>query len=127
MEDQQAAKHQSLLTNLASYLEICAGNKNPDIGLQSLQHYCKKFPQFKLSIELYNIVMGGFAEKANLPKVKEVLRMLKKDKIQRNFQSYAFAIECIGRLGDSEDNLRLLKELHDDALKNVNWFVMLES
>lgn len=117
-DDQQAARHRSLLTNLSSYVEMCAENKNVDRALQALQYYRQKFPQFKLSINLYNVVLGGYAENANLHKVREVLNILKKDQIQHNSQSYAFVFETLGRLGDYKGISNLLKQLHDDASAN---------
>lgn len=102
---------------------MCAENKNVDRALQALQYYRQKFPQFKLSINLYNVVLGGYAENANLHKVKEVLNILKKDQIQHNSQSYAFVFETLGRLGDYKGISNLLKQLHDDASANVIFFV----
>ncbi|XP_037024700.1 DNA-directed RNA polymerase, mitochondrial isoform X1 [Bradysia coprophila] len=117
-DDQQAAKHRSLLTNLASYVEMCSGNKNADRGLQALLYYRSKFKQFKLSIDLYNVVLGGFAEKANLPKINEVMRILKTDNIQRNAQSYAAIFECLGRLDASDEHLKILQKFRNDATEN---------
>lgn len=119
MEDAQAARHRSLLTNLSSYVELCAINKNADRGLQALLYYRGKFQQFKLSLDLYNLVLAGFAESANLPKMKQVLKILKKGNIERNAQSYAAMFECLGRLDESNENRNLLQQFHDDATANV--------
>ncbi|KAG4072661.1 hypothetical protein HA402_004750 [Bradysia odoriphaga] len=117
-DDQQAAKHKSLLTNLRPYVELCARNKNVERSLQALLYYRYKFKQFKLSIHLYNLVLGGFAEKANLPKINEVMKILKTDNIQRNAQSYAAIFECLGRLDASDEHLKILQKFRNDASEN---------
>lgn len=65
------------------------------------------------------MVLGGFAEKANFPKITEVLGILKTDNIKYNPQSYAAIFECLGRLDANDENLKLLTKFRDDASKNV--------
>lgn len=68
------------------------------------------------------MVLSGFAEKANLPKITEVLNILKADNIERNAQSYAAIFECLGRLDTSDD--KLLLKFQEEALKNVIFFLV---
>lgn len=119
MEDEHLSRHKSLSINLASYVEVCTRNNITNRGLQGLLFYRDKYKQYKLSIDLYNMVLGGFAEKANLPKINEVLNILKADKIECNAQSYAAIFECLGRLGEIDENWKLLKKYRDEASKNV--------
>lgn len=124
VEDEHLSKHKSLCINLASYVEVCTGNSITNRGLQCLLHYRDKFKQYKLNIDLYNMVLGGFAEKANLPKIKEVLGILKTDNIDCNAQSYAAIFECLGRLDENDENLKLIRKFQEDASQNVIYFEM---
>ncbi|KAG4077220.1 hypothetical protein HA402_005275 [Bradysia odoriphaga] len=117
-DDQQADKYKWLLTKLTSYVEMCAGNKNADRGLQALLYYRRKCKQFKLTTDLYNLVLGGFAEIANLPKINKVMEIMKTDNIQRNAQSYAAIFECLGRLDASDEHLKILQKFRNDASEN---------
>lgn len=120
MDDEHLARHKSLSINLASYLEVCTGNGISNRGLQSLLFYRDKYKKYKLSVDLYNMVLGGFAEKANFPKITEVLGILKADNIQCNAQSYAAIFECIGRLEQRDDEL--LRKFQEEASMNVIQF-----
>lgn len=101
-------------------MEACVGDGIPNRGLKCLLFYREKYKQYKLGIGLYNMLLGGFAEPANLPKINEVLKISKADGNKCNAQSYAAIFECFGRMKDTIENLKLLREFQDEAAKNVN-------
>ncbi len=119
MKDEHLAKHKSLSINLASYVEVCTENNITNHGLQCLLFYRDKYKQYKLSIDFCNMVLGGFAEKANLAKMTEVLGILKTDNIECNAQLYAAIFECLARLDENEDISKLLRKYQEEATKNV--------
>lgn len=119
VEDENLARHKSLSINLASYIEVCSGNGITNRGFQCLLYYRDKYKQFKQHISLYNFALAGFAEQGNLPKIKEVLDVLKTDNIECNAQSYAAIFECLGRMKKCDNTLKLLRDLKVEAEKNV--------
>ncbi|KAJ6633382.1 DNA-directed RNA polymerase, mitochondrial [Pseudolycoriella hygida] len=118
VEDEHLAKQKSLEVNLASYLQVCVENGNTDRGYQSLIFYRNKYKKYKTDIELFNIVLGGYAEKANIHKINDVLSILKNDNIQCNAQSYAAIFECLGRSEDNRKTKDWLRNFRKDALAN---------
>lgn len=123
-EEEHLARHKSLSINLGSYVQVCAANNNTDKAFQSLLFYRNKYKQYKLSIYLYNIVLDGFAEKANLAKINEVLGILEVDNIKCNAQSYAAIFQCLGRSAKNDENLELLRKFQEEASNNVNIFIL---
>lgn len=124
IEDEHLAKQKSLSINLASYVEVCAANDIANRGFQCLLYYRDKFRRYKPNVDLYNLVLNGFAQKANLPKITEVLNILRSDNIECNAQSYAAIFECIGRLDESDENFKLLLKFKEQAEKNVIYFML---
>lgn len=98
-------------------MEVCTRNDITNRGFTALLFYRDKYKQYKLSVDLYNMVLGGFAEKKDFPKIQEVLSILKADNIECNAQSYAAIFECLGRLDKIDE--KLLQKFQEEASKNV--------
>lgn len=119
-EHEQIARQKSLAQNLFVYLEICVNNSMTNRGMATLlrYRYCCKRSETKLniiSLKLYNVLLAGYAEKANLGKVKEILAILKEDQIVCAPQTFAAVFECLGRLPISAEHNKLLREYRLEA------------
>lgn len=119
------AKQKSLAQNLHVYLEVCVNGGMTNRGLATLLNYRYRCKRSKtklniISIKLYNILLTGYAEKANYAKIKEVLDILKEDKIARSAQTYAAIFECLGRSLAVNDCTKLMQKYHNDAISDVN-------
>lgn len=114
-----AAKRQSMLSNLASYIELSVTSNTLNRGFATLLNTRYKFKQFKWSpipIDIYNTVLSGLAEKGNLTRCREILKMLQEDKIELNPQSYAAILECLERtFSDSCNNDNQIKKYAQEA------------
>lgn len=125
LEHEKSAKKQSITTILIAYLEMCVQKSMTNRGLSVLLHYRTRYRQMDIkldNIELYNILMIGFAEKGNLHKIKEILAILKSDNIPLIPQTYALIFECIGRLPYTETNQKQLVHYKNAANETVSFF-----
>lgn len=68
------------------------------------------------------MVLNGFATTGNLSKMTEVLRLVKERDIKLNAQSYAALFECVGRLKETDENLKLLRKYQNEAASQVTFF-----
>lgn len=92
-----------IMTNLASYLDLCVATGMLNRGLATIlnyRHRYKKLSSSFLSIGLYNTLLHGFAGNGQLEKCMEVLAILQKDGIPLDHQSYAAVLEAVGRVTD---------------------------
>lgn len=130
LEHEQLARHKSLLQNLTVYLGVCAHNAGMiNRGLSTLLAYrqrCKKTGG-RLDIadvQLYNILLVGYAGDANLGKVREILALMREDSIAPVAGTYAAVFECLGRLAMAKqcdvEVRRLLREYELDAKRHVS-------
>lgn len=91
-------------------------------GLSTLIAYrqrSKNQPSSNLiTIELFNILLRGFAETGDLEKIYTILKCCKEDNLVLNHQSYAAILEAIGREEPNPENTKKLKEYIDKAETN---------
>ena len=128
-EMEKLSKQKSLAVSLSAYLDCCVSTGMLNRGFATLLNYRYKYKKYsgsatKISdINLYNILVHGYAEKENLIKVKEILAILKEDLIDANHQTYAAVFECLGRLLLHPASLQknLLKG-DDEVVKYLNQF-----
>ncbi|PSN42978.1 hypothetical protein C0J52_13214 [Blattella germanica] len=119
---EKAAKEECLYRNLKSYLEVCVNCGLQNRAFFSLLFYHSrskhsKFTSAANEIKLFNIILHGFARKGNIYKIKELLQILHKDNIPLSPQSFAGVFECIGRLPESSENEKLLREYVKEMTK----------
>jgi len=133
LEQERLSKQHSLRSNLSSYTETCiyTGMLNRAMATvmnyrfknkkYCLQHNIKK--DYKLiDINLYNLLLHGYAEKGNLGKVIEIYNIIHEDNIKPDYQTYAAIFECIGRLKTNHEHIKTLKKIYADAQNQVLLF-----
>ncbi|CAO1371112.1 unnamed protein product [Diamesa hyperborea] len=133
-EMEKLSKQKSLAVSLSAYLDCCVSTGMLNRGFVTLLNYRYKYKKYSGSatkindINLYNILVHGYAEKENLIKVKEILAILKEDLIDANHQTYAAVYECLGRvllnpaslqknqLKGDEDVVKYLNQIYIEAI-----------
>lgn len=71
-------------------------------------------------VELYTILMSGYARRGNFKKVSRICSILNEDNITFTPQVYATIFECLGRMGESSETLEQLRYFERHARQNVN-------
>lgn len=119
-EHERLAKQQSIFSSLSNYLELCVASGMLNRGFGTVINYRYKYKKNSelLDIRLYNILLHGFSAKGNYSRVKEIMSIIRDDKIKYNSQTYAAALECLGRLEDSAVNNELIATWLNDAQAN---------
>ncbi|XP_058446370.1 DNA-directed RNA polymerase, mitochondrial [Malaya genurostris] len=89
------ARQKSFHLTLSAYLDICLTSGMINRAYATVMNYrCKR----KMSIDIYNKLLHGYAENGNILKLKDILRIVKEDGIEPTPQTYAAIFECLGRL-----------------------------
>ncbi|XP_055917453.1 DNA-directed RNA polymerase, mitochondrial [Eupeodes corollae] len=121
-EDQERiAREQALVINLNSYLKACVSSGLVNRGMTTILSYRQRAKKRKDStnfpIDLYNILLHGYAEKGSFDRFKDIIAVLKEDGIPFNEQTFAAIFECLGRAEESDHNLRLIQKYITKAEK----------
>lgn len=123
IEEQHLAKHQSMLSNLASYLELAVCSNMYNRGFATLLNTRFKFKQLRwkpVPIDVYNILLAGLADRGNFAKIRELLKILQEDKIALNAQTYAAIFECLERTSTIDCNNEMqIKKYAQEAYLQV--------
>lgn len=114
-EDQERiAREQALIINLNSYLRACVASGMVNRGLTTVLSYRQRAKKRKQApffpIDLYNILLHGYAEKGSFERFKEVFAILEEDGVSFNEQTFAAIFECLGRTEESEENSHLIRK-----------------
>jgi DNA-directed RNA polymerase, mitochondrial len=122
---EKQAREKSLAMTLSAYLDVCVTNGMLNRAFQTICHYRYRHQRFAGAIQVndinvYNILMHGYAEKGNFLKISEILQMLMEDKIQLNQQSFAAIFESLGRLEVKPDVMKKLEYYRSEAAKLVS-------
>lgn len=122
VEHEQLGRQKALFHNLSVYLDVCVNNDMITRGLNTLLNYrmrCKKV-EYRLNvmnIELYNVLLSGYAAKGNVEKVRYLMTILKEDAISANHQTYAAVLECMMRAKmdakTSDESNRIKKQMNE--------------
>lgn len=97
------ARHKSFHVTLHAYLDICLSSGMINRAYATVLNYRHKRKRKVTDVEIYNILMHGYAEKGIILKIKDILKILKEDNIEPNPQMYAAIFECLGRMETTED------------------------
>ncbi|EAT46999.1 AAEL001847-PA [Aedes aegypti] len=97
------ARHKSFHVTLHAYLDICLSSGMINRAYATVLNYRHKRKRKVTDVEIYNILMHGYAEKGIILKIKDILKILKEDNIEPNPQTYAAIFECLGRMETTED------------------------
>ncbi|XP_055836437.1 DNA-directed RNA polymerase, mitochondrial [Episyrphus balteatus] len=114
-EDQERiAREQALIINLNSYLKACVSSGMVNRGLTTILSYRQRAKKRKqapfFTIDLYNILLHGYAEKGSFERFKEIFAVLEEDGVVFNEQTFAAIFECLGRTESSEQNIHLIRK-----------------
>lgn len=102
-ESEMKAKKASLSMQLNAYLDCCSQNGMLNRGFVTVINQRYKFKTYGAGVKiddmnLYNILILGYAEKENLQKVKELMNIIHEDQLKPNEQTFANILQCYGRL-----------------------------
>lgn len=98
LKDKEDNKYGSIQLIIMSYLECCLFLGQPERAQQCLMFYHRSHARRKLlGIEMYNILMHGWAKKGSLNQIGRLFFMLEEAGLKPNLSCYAAALECLGR------------------------------
>ncbi|KAG0723607.1 DNA-directed RNA polymerase, mitochondrial [Chionoecetes opilio] len=82
---------------------------------QCAHHSTRKDECHKVSsIEPYNLVLQGYANKRNIKKMKELFKYMKEDGVKPTETTYALLLSCLGRQGKSAGTTESIRVYLDD-------------
>lgn len=127
-EHEQLGRQKALFHNLSVYLDVCVSNDMIPRGLSTLLNYrmrCKNDDhRLKvINVELYNVLLSGYAAKGNVDKVRYLMAILKEDAIPANHQTYAAVLECLMRANldaKSADDSNRFKKMMNEIRQQAN-------
>lgn len=96
------ARQKSFHVTLSAFLDICISTGMINRAYATVLNYRHKKIKQAIDVGIYNTLLHGFAEKANIHRIKDILHILREDKIKRNPQTYAAIFECLGRMEFTE-------------------------
>ncbi|XP_005175249.2 DNA-directed RNA polymerase, mitochondrial [Musca domestica] len=107
---ERLAKERALRLNLNTYLNVCVSVGLLNRALSTLLTYRQKALKNNsanslITIDLYNILLHGYAEKGNFERFRDIFQLIGEDGLQFNTQTFAAIFECLGRLEASEANI----------------------
>ncbi|CAG9865430.1 unnamed protein product [Phyllotreta striolata] len=105
-------REEIITKTLAAYVEVCAHLRNPQRGLSALNFHRYKTKRLNnkmyipvRSINVYNALLKGFAQKGSLYKVKEILDIMQEEGVECTVQTYVAIFECLAVTNENEDEL----------------------
>lgn len=118
-EQERIAREKALIINLDTYLKACVASGMVNRGLTTIwsyRHRAKKRKQAPFfPVELYNILLHGYAEKGSFERFQDIFVTLEEDNIPFNEQTFAAIFECLGRTEKSEENINLIRKYANKA------------
>ncbi|XP_013107948.1 DNA-directed RNA polymerase, mitochondrial [Stomoxys calcitrans] len=115
---ERLSKERALRLNLTTYLNVCVSVGLLNRGLSTILNYRQRALKHNsenklITIDLYNILLHGYAEKGNFERFADIFRLIEEDGLAFNAQTFAAIFECLGRLEPSEDNtLKIQKAIN---------------
>ncbi|XP_036223864.2 DNA-directed RNA polymerase, mitochondrial isoform X5 [Bactrocera oleae] len=122
-EQERFAKEKALRINLESYLNVCVSAGMINRGISTLLAYRQKTKKkletlSLITIEFYNIILHGLAEKGSFERFNDIFALIGEDQLKFNEQTYAAILECLGRIESSEENIHQIKKFEQMANQN---------
>lgn len=124
-EQERLAKQRALLINLTTYINVCVSANMLSRALSTIFVYRsrgKKLQSQKdkpsnniITIDLYNILLHGYAGKGSFERFQELFKFIHEDGLQFNEQTYAAIFECLGRVESDEKNVQLIEQYIKEA------------
>lgn len=116
-EQERLAKQRALSINLTTYLNVCVSANMLSRALSTIFAYRSRVKknnvqqkQSIISIDLYNILLHGYAGKGSFDRCQELFKLIHDDGLQFNEQTYAAVFECLGRVESDAQNQQLIEE-----------------
>ncbi|XP_019393958.1 PREDICTED: DNA-directed RNA polymerase, mitochondrial, partial [Crocodylus porosus] len=100
-------KHRGMQQTIMAYLETCLFLDKPEWAQQCLVfcYHSRKYRKLLCS-KVYNILLHGWAKKGSLKQVSGVFFMLHNAGLKPTVESYAMALECMGRVSCAPKKIR---------------------
>jgi hypothetical protein len=114
--------------SLCSYIEMCVHCDLLNLGFGSLSRYVrlhllKVRKQFINGPKAFNLLLHGFASKANIDKLQVLMSMMDQCGIKFTSQTFAACFECFGRLPRTPEYENLLNIIHEQFVSCVSFFL----
>lgn len=123
-EQERLAKQRALLVNLTTYINVCVSANMLSRALSTIFVYRNrgKKPQGQqkpshniITIDLYNILLHGYAGKGSFERCQELFKLIHEDGLEFSEQTYAAIFECLGRVEPDAKNLQLIQQYISEA------------
>lgn len=114
------SKEKALRVNLESYVKVCVSAGMVHRGISTLLAYRQRAKkksenQTLITIDFYNILLHGLAEKGSFERFNDIFNLIEEDKLSFNEQTFAAIFECLGRVETSEENIQQIKKYKEMA------------
>ncbi|XP_017154229.1 DNA-directed RNA polymerase, mitochondrial [Drosophila miranda] len=122
-EQERLSKQRALQINLHTYLNVCVSANMLSRALSTIIAYRSRIKKSSsprlteglLTIDLYNILLHGYAGKGSFERFEDMFKLLEEDGLTFNEQTYAAIFECLGRLEPDEQNQHKLTQYISQA------------
>ncbi|XP_001356998.3 DNA-directed RNA polymerase, mitochondrial [Drosophila pseudoobscura] len=122
-EQERLSKQRALQINLHTYLNVCVSANMLSRALSTIIAYRSRIKKSSsprlteglLTIDLYNILLHGYAGKGSFERFEDIFKLLEEDGLTFNEQTYAAIFECLGRLEPDEQNQQKLTQYISQA------------
>ncbi|TDG46587.1 hypothetical protein AWZ03_007025 [Drosophila navojoa] len=117
-EQERQAKQRALVINLTTYLNVCVSANMLNRALSTIFAYrsrAKKSYQSTpgmnlITIDLYNILLHGYAGKGSFDRCQELCKLINDDGLAFSEQTYAAIFECLGRVEPNAQNQEFIEQ-----------------
>ncbi|XP_034670201.1 DNA-directed RNA polymerase, mitochondrial [Drosophila subobscura] len=117
-EQERLGRQRALQINLHTYLNVCVSANMLSRALSTIIAYRSRIKKSTsprlteglLTIDLYNILLHGYAGKGSFERFEDTFKLLEEDGLSFNEQTYAAIFECLGRLEPDAENEQILRQ-----------------
>ncbi|XP_029469450.1 LOW QUALITY PROTEIN: DNA-directed RNA polymerase, mitochondrial [Rhinatrema bivittatum] len=119
LEDKEGNKYGNTQLSILAFLETCILIGDLEKAQQCLLFYHRCPARRKhLSIKMYNSLLHGWAKKGSFPQIARLFVMLEESGLKPTLNSYAAALECMGRGATSAKVIRrCVQQLAEDGFR----------
>ncbi|NXX08496.1 RPOM protein, partial [Larus smithsonianus] len=117
LEDKDSSQHKILQQTIQSNLECFLFLQQPEEAERFLLLYHgSPVKRRLLNVNAYNIVMRSWARKGRLQRINRLFSMLESVGLRPSLDSYAAALECMGRIQSSTKSIwRCVQQMKNDG------------
>ncbi|XP_037957761.1 DNA-directed RNA polymerase, mitochondrial [Teleopsis dalmanni] len=119
-EQERLAKEYAIRFNITAYLHVCVSSGMLNAALSTIVLYRQRAKRTNpnstlITIDMYNTLLHGYAEKGAFDSFQQIFNLLKEDNLSFNEQTFAAIFECLGRLEPTEDNVNKINHYINKA------------